>query len=66
MEIGLAIVMSMVFMCGLLFGFITLDEIIGNIIMTIRGKEIYKFPVGYAVVTIASWTIFYFLNSIQP
>jgi hypothetical protein len=66
METGLAIVMAMVFMFGMLFSLMTLDEILGNLVMTIREKEIYKFPVGYAVIAMVSWTIFYFLNIMTP
>lgn len=55
----------LVFLCGLMFSGITLDEIIGNILKSVREKTTFIFPVGYAIAAIVAWTAFYAFSIIN-
>jgi hypothetical protein len=66
METGLAIITAMIFMLALVFSAVTLDETIGGILKALHPNIEFKFPVGYAVLAIITWTVFYFINIITP
>jgi len=54
----------LIFMSGLMFSGMTLDEIIGGILKALHPNIEFKFPVGYAIAAIVSWTVFYAVNII--
>lgn len=51
-------------LCGLMFSGMTLDEIISAILKALRPNNEFRFPVGYAIAAIVSWTAFYAFNII--